>query len=111
VTFAGQVPACDELSVVATDGDFSEPLRCVESNPCLCFGVEERAGSYEITATTGEPPIELGRSSPITVTEGTCHVNSQDVVVQLSPPPTDAGVLDAADASDARPPEPSDGGI
>lgn len=114
VTFSGQPTACDKLSVVATDGAFTEPLECMEyavPNPCVCFGPDERPGTYEITVTTGEPPTELGRSGPILVGQGSCHVDTRAVVVQLSRPPSDAGGSDAADASDARPAEPSDGGF
>jgi hypothetical protein len=102
VTFAKQTVACDELAVIAADGAYTDVLECsdVDRVRCACFGADERPGTYEVTVSTGEPPIELARSAPITVTATSCHVVTQSAVLQLAVLPADAGVFIGPDAGD-----------
>jgi len=104
VSFEKPPIACDELSIVATDVGYTDTLECRASDgvTCDCYGAEERPGTYEITVSLGDPPIELARSGPITVTSTPCHVTTKSVVLQLAPLPADAGVVAPADAGGAR---------
>jgi len=112
VRFEKPATGCDEVSIVATDVGFTDTLHCLDLDGahCECYGADEREGTYQITASIGNPPIELARSGPITVTGTRCHVTTQSVTLQLSPLPTDAGVVTPSDAggspdADAAPPQ------
>lgn len=103
VMFEKPAVACGELSVVATDGGYTDTLHCddFDGAHCNCYGAEERPGTYQITVSLGNPPIELARSEPVTATSTPCHVVGQSVVLQLLPLPTDAGVATPSDAGGA----------
>jgi hypothetical protein len=100
VTFDRQTAACDELAVVATDRGYTDALKCsdLDAGRCACFGATERPGSYEITVSRGEPPVELARSGPIAVTATWCHVVTQSVDLQLASLPAAGGVFIDPDA-------------
>ena len=100
VRFAKPPIACDEVSIVDTDVGYTDTLRCLDfdGDHCECYGADERPGTYQLTASIGNPPIELARSGPITAGATPCHVVTQTVTLQLSPLPTDAGVVTPPDA-------------
>ena len=101
VTFDKQAMACDEFVVVATDGGYTDALKCsdLDTVRCACFGANERPGTYEITVSRREPFVELARSEPITATATSCHVVTQSVVLQFASLPVDAGTSLAPDAA------------
>ena len=104
VTIEGPDADCEELRVVASAPsyapDYEEELSCgVLRDACRCFGAHERPGPYRITVIGGEPPVELARSSLITVQDDDrgCHIETESVTLtlELPPPEADGGVVDA----------------
>jgi hypothetical protein len=90
---------CDELSVIATDSGYAETLLCFgPGSTCQCPGASERPGTYELSVSTGDPPVELQHSGPIQVPRDQCHVITRAVTLHLSPALEDAGPSAAHDA-------------
>jgi hypothetical protein len=103
---------CADLSVIATSGAYSETLECNgDDTICSCTGAGERTGTYQLSASAGDPPVELAHAGPVTVTGSGCHVKPRSIVLRCAPP-EDAGVPPAQDAGVSAPPDagPSDAG-
>lgn len=71
------------VEVTATSTGFEERLECiVEGTTCKCFGVWERAGTYEVTVTRAG---EVLASKTATATPGECHVNAVSLEFDATP--------------------------
>ena len=71
------------VTVVATDGNYSETLVVVNENDPIFSGAYEREGSYTITVSkTGYVTYT---SEIITVTSDVCHVIPQQRTILLQP--------------------------
>jgi len=76
---SGQPVEADRV-VFGVDGGEAVDAECI-GDPCVrWFAGYEQAGDFEITATRGEESETVN----VTVTEGECHVNGEQVVVQFS---------------------------
>ena len=93
---------CASLSVVATDEAYSEVLACAADDPpCFCRGAAERAGTYLVSVSAGDPPVEFDQAGPVTVSRDGCHVIPRTVSLRHAPL-QDAGtqIPDAGGLSD-----------
>jgi hypothetical protein len=100
VTIEDPPVSCNELAIVATAVGYAETLECFDSDglSCKCSGAMERSGTYQISASTGAPPIELARAGPIVVQADGCHVIARSVRLRLAALPADAGAVSSLDA-------------
>jgi len=75
-----QAPITTDITVTATDGDYSEELMFQEN---VFLGAGERPGDYTITAVA--VGYQSGVSEIITVDADICHVFTEGVELQLTP--------------------------
>ena len=80
---SSSIPISDGVTVVATDGNYSETLQFFDPQNPIFYGAYERAGTYTIRVTKAGRQTYV--SQPIVVTEDICHVIPQSVRVILLP--------------------------
>ncbi len=73
----------DGVTVVATDGNYSETLSVINSADRMFFGAWERTGNYVITVS--KEGYQTYTTAPITVTADQCHVITELIHVSLIP--------------------------
>ena len=78
---SSSIPISDGVTVVATDGTYSETLQFFDPQNPIFYGAYERPGTYTITVTKAGRQTYV--SQPIVVTEDICHVIPQTVMVLL----------------------------
>jgi hypothetical protein len=78
---SSSIPISDGVTVVATDGNYSETLQFFDPQNPIFYGAYERPGTYTITVTKAGRQTYV--SQPIVVTEDICHVIPQTVMVLL----------------------------
>jgi hypothetical protein len=105
VTIENAPSDCASLAVLASSGSYTETLSCAGDEAiCFCNGAGERNGTYEISVSAGDPPVELARAGSVTVTGDVCHVVPRFVTLRCAPqhagapPVPDSGVSPRHDA-------------
>ena len=78
---SSSIPISDGVTVVATNGNYSETLQFFDPQNPIFYGAYERAGTYTITVTKAGRQTYV--SQPIVVTRDICHVIPQTVMVLL----------------------------
>ena len=81
VESSSSIPISDGVTVVATDGNYSETLQFFDAQNPIFYGAYERAGTYTITVTKAGRQTYV--SQLIVVTRDICHVISQTIMVLL----------------------------
>ncbi|NBL65453.1 hypothetical protein GV828_09605 [Flavobacterium sp. NST-5] len=71
------------VTVVATDGNYSETLELAYYGLSTFLGAGERRGNYTLTVT--KAGFQTYVSQPINVTADECHVITERVTVELQP--------------------------
>jgi hypothetical protein len=105
VTIENSPIDCADLAVVASSGSYAEGLSCAgDEATCFCIGAGERRGTYQISVSAGDPPVELAQAGPVTVAGDACHVAPRFVTLLCAPldagapPVPDSGVSPLHDA-------------
>lgn len=83
VESSSSIPISDGVTVVATDGNYTETLQFFDAQNPIFYGAYERAGTYTLTVT--KPGRRTYVSQPIVLTRDICHVIPQNVMVSLLP--------------------------
>ena len=78
---SSSIPISDGVTVVATNGNYSEPFQFFDPQNSIFYGAYERAGTYTITVTKAGRQTYV--SQPIVVTRDICHVIPQTLMVLL----------------------------
>lgn len=73
----------DGVTVIATDGNYSEVLQYYNQNDPIFSGAYEREGNYIITVS--KEGFQTYTSEMITVTSDVCHVIPKQIHVALQP--------------------------
>lgn len=71
------------VTVIATDGNYSETLSVIDNTDPIFFGAWERTGTYILTVS--KEGYQTYTSTPITVTADVCHVIPKFHHVSLVP--------------------------
>lgn len=80
---SSSIPISDGVTVVATDGNYTETLQFFDAQNPIFYGAYERTGTYTITVS--KPGRRTYVSQPIVLTRDICHVIPQNVMVSLLP--------------------------
>ena len=78
---SSNIPISEDVTVVATDGNYSETLSFYNPQNPVFSGAYERAGTYIITVT--KPGRQTYISQPIVITRDECHVIPKNITVLL----------------------------
>lgn len=78
---SSNIPISEGVTIVATDGNYSETLQFYDPQNPVFSGAYERAGTYIITVT--KPGRQTYVSQPIVVTRDKCHVIPKNITVFL----------------------------
>jgi hypothetical protein len=78
---SSSIPISQGVTVVITDGNYSETLQFFDAQNPIYYVAYERAGTYIITVTKAGRQTYV--SQPIVVTRDICHVIPQTVMVSL----------------------------
>ena len=80
---SSSIPISEGVTVIATDGNYSETLSFYDPQNPIFSGAYERTGTYIITVT--KPGRQTYISQPIEVTKDVCHVIPENISVSLLP--------------------------
>jgi hypothetical protein len=80
---SSSIPISEGVTVVATDGNYSETLQFYDPQNPIFSGAYERPGTYIITVT--KPGRQTYISQPIQVMSDICHVIPRNINVLLLP--------------------------
>ena len=78
---SSSIPISEGLTVIATDGNYSETLSFYDAQNPIFSGAYERPGIYIITVT--KPGRQTYVSQPIIITRDVCHVIPNNLSVVL----------------------------
>jgi hypothetical protein len=78
---SSNIPISEGVTVIATDGNYSETLEFYDLQNPIFSGAYERPGTYIITVT--KPGRQTYVSQPIRVTRDVCHVITNNLSVVL----------------------------
>ena len=75
------IPTSEGVTVVATDGDYTETLQVVDATNPVFIGAFERQGNY--TVTVSKEGYQTYTSEMTIITRDECHVNTEQIHVPL----------------------------